>query len=205
MTEGSEAADQVVRMMLSGSEVTVKLAGSALKNGLAMLFALLKNHKRVYGKVNMTKLLRETRDIRTFQMTPAQFRQFRRRAGALKILYSAVQERNSPLAPVDVIMPVTEIERANMIFEKIKYVPEKEKQPVKEQAEKSKEEPERKKESRSERDSRATRDNSSTRREKAKTTSERPSVLAQLKGFAAEKQEAGVPARTKMRSKAKGR
>jgi len=205
MTEGSEAADQVVRMILSGSEVTVKLAGSALKNGLAMLFALLKNHKRVYGKVNMTKLLRETRDIRTFQMTPAQFRQFRRRAGALKILYSAVQERNSPLAPVDVIMPVTEIERANMIFEKIKYVPEKEKQPVKEQDEKSKEEPERKKESRSERDSRATRDNSSTRREKAKTTSERPSVLAQLKGFAAEKQEAGVPARTKMRSKAKGR
>ena len=176
-----------------------------MKNGLAMLFALLKNHKRVYGKVNMTKLLRETRDIRTFQMTPAQFRQFRRRAGALKILYSAVQERNSPLAPVDVIMPVTEIERANMIFEKIKYVPEKEKQPVKEQDEKSKEEPERKKESRSERDSRATRDNSSTRREKAKTTSERPSVLAQLKGFAAEKQEAGVPARTKMRSKAKGR
>jgi hypothetical protein len=78
MTEGSEAADQVVRMILSGSEVTVKLAGSALKNGLAMLFALLKNHKRVYGKVNMTKLLRETRDIRTFQMTPAQFRQSRR-------------------------------------------------------------------------------------------------------------------------------
>lgn len=205
MTEGSEAADQVVRMILSGSEVTVKLAGSALKNGLAMLFALLKNHKRVYGKVNMTKLLRETRDIRTFQMTPAQFRQFRRRAGVLKILYSAVQERNSPHAPVDVIMPVTEIERANMIFEKIKYVPEKEKQPVKEQDEKSKEEPERKKESRSERDSRATRDNSSTRSEKAKTTSERPSVLAQLKGFAAEKQETGVPARTKMRSKAKGR
>ena len=205
MTEGSEAADQVVRMMLSGSEVTVKLAGSALKNGLAMLFALLKNHKRVYGKVNMTKLLRETRDIRTFQMTPAQFRQFRRRAGALKILYSAVQERNSPLAPVDVIMPVTEVERANMIFEKIKYVPEKEKQAVKEKDEKPKEEPERKKESRSERDSCATRDNSSTRSEKAKTTSERPSVLERLKGFAAEKQEAGVPTRTKTRSKAKGR
>lgn len=205
MTEGSEAADQVVRMMLSGSEVTVKLAGSALKNGLAMLFALLKNHKRVYGKVNMTKLLRETRDIRTFQMTPTQFRQFRRRAGALKILYSAVQERNSPLAPVDVIMPVTEIERANMIFEKIKYVPEKEKQPVKEQAEKSKEEPERKKESRSERDSRATRDNSSTRSETAKTTSERPSVSERLKGFAAEKQEAGVPTKARAHTRPKAR
>ena len=153
----------------------------------------------------MTKLLRETRDIRTFQMTPAQFRQFRRRAGALKILYSAVQERNSPLAPVDVIMPVTEIERANMIFEKIKYVPEKEKQPVKEQAEKSKEEPERKKESRSERDSRATRDNSSTRSETVKTTSERPSVLERLKGFAADKQEAGVPTKARAHTRPKAR
>ena len=29
---GGEAADQLVRMMLSGSEVAVRLSGSALKN-----------------------------------------------------------------------------------------------------------------------------------------------------------------------------
>lgn len=33
---GGEAADQLVRMMLSGSEVAVRLSGSAIKNMLAL-------------------------------------------------------------------------------------------------------------------------------------------------------------------------
>lgn len=40
MSEASDAAEQVVRMMLSGGEVAVRLGGSALKNGTAMLLAL---------------------------------------------------------------------------------------------------------------------------------------------------------------------
>ena len=37
---GGEAADQLVRMMLSGSEVAVRLSGSAIKNVLALTMAL---------------------------------------------------------------------------------------------------------------------------------------------------------------------
>ena len=42
---GGEAADQLVRMMLSGSQVAVRLGGSALKNMLALTMALEKNNK----------------------------------------------------------------------------------------------------------------------------------------------------------------
>ena len=38
---GGEAADQLVRMMLSGSEVAVRLSGSAIKNMLALTICLL--------------------------------------------------------------------------------------------------------------------------------------------------------------------
>lgn len=41
---GGEAADQMVRMMLSGTEVAVRLSGSALKNLLALSLALARNH-----------------------------------------------------------------------------------------------------------------------------------------------------------------
>lgn len=41
---GGEAADQLVRMMLTGTEVAVRLSGSALKNVLALSLALAKNH-----------------------------------------------------------------------------------------------------------------------------------------------------------------
>ena len=70
---GGEAADQMVRMMLTGTEVTVRLGASALKNLLAITLALAKYHKTLSGKVNMGKMLRETRDIRMFPMSPEQY------------------------------------------------------------------------------------------------------------------------------------
>ena len=52
---GGEAADQMVRMMLSGTEVMVRLSGSALKNLLALTMALAHNRKTLSGKVNMAR------------------------------------------------------------------------------------------------------------------------------------------------------
>ena len=83
---GGETADQMVRMMLSGGEVAVRLGGSALKNLLALTMALAKNNQTISGKVNMTKMLKETRDLRLFPMTPEQYKQFEKQAKKQKIL-----------------------------------------------------------------------------------------------------------------------
>ena len=74
---GGEAADQMVRMLLSGTEVVIRLSGSALKNLLALTLALARNHKKLSGKVNLGKMLRETRDLRQFSMTPEQYKESR--------------------------------------------------------------------------------------------------------------------------------
>ena len=133
---GGEAADQLVRMMLSGSEVAVRLSGSAIKNVLALTMALAKKHKTISGKVNLAKMLKETRDVRRFAMSPEQYQQFRQRAGKQKILFSAIRDSDNKGKVVDVIMPVTEVDRANMIFERIHCLgrPEQVQQPPREQA-----------------------------------------------------------------------
>lgn len=118
---GGEAADQMVRMMLSGGEVLVRLGGSALKNLLALTMALAKNEKTLSGKVNMTKMLRETRDLRLFPMSPEQYKQFQKLAKKHKILFSAIKDRDGGGRVIDVVMPVTELDRANQIFERILY------------------------------------------------------------------------------------
>ena len=82
---GGEAADQLVRMMLSGGEVAVRLSGSGLKNMLALTLALAKNHKTISGKVNLVKMLKETRDVRRFAMSPKQYQAFKKKAGKQKI------------------------------------------------------------------------------------------------------------------------
>lgn len=141
---GGEAADQLVRMLLSGGEVAVRLGGSAAKNLLAMSLALAKNHKKISGKVRMGKMLQQTRDLRVFPMTQEEYREFRHKAREPKLLYAAIQnsrDPNDPQSMVDVVMPATEVERANLVFQKMMYQqpeapqkeqPERERQPEKE-------------------------------------------------------------------------
>ena len=133
---GGEAADQMVRMMLSSGEVAVRLGGSALKNLLALTMALVKNNQTISGKVNMTRMLRETRDLRLFPMSPEQYKQFQKHAKKQKILFSAIKDRDGKGKVIDVVMPVTELDRANLIFERIMYqgparqAPEREERPA---------------------------------------------------------------------------
>ena len=133
---GGEAADQMVRMMLSGGEVAVRLGGSALKNLLALTMALARNNQTISGKVRMAKMLRETRDLRLFPMTPEQYKQFKKHAKKQKILFSAIKDKDGKGKLIDVVMPVTELDRANLIFERIMYqspvrqAPEREERPT---------------------------------------------------------------------------
>ena len=131
---GGEAADQMVRMMLSGTEVAVRLSGSALKNLLALTMALASNRKTLSGKVNMGKMLRETRDLRRFPMTKQQYKQFKKLSKKHKLLYSVIRDKDDRGKLMDVILPVTELDRANAIFERILYTlpPEPERKPARE-------------------------------------------------------------------------
>lgn len=130
---GGEAADQMVRMMLSGTEVAVRLSGSALKNLLALTMALAHNRKTLSGKVNMGKMLKETRDLRRFPMTPQQYKLFKKLAKKHKLLFSVIRDKDDRGKLMDVILPVTELDRANAIFERILYTlpPEPERRPAK--------------------------------------------------------------------------
>lgn len=190
MNTGGEAADQMVRMMLSGGEVAVRLSGSAIKNLAAISLALAQNHKTLSGKVRFGRMLRETRDLRLFPMSAEQYSQFRRLARRQKILYAAVKGRDGG-AQVDLILPATDVERANQVFARMLYAG-----PQPEPAQEKGAHPP-KKERRSGRDSRDTGRGSATRR----TAADRPSVEARLKHFRQSQQRQSAPARAKSRTR----
>lgn len=201
---GGEAADQLVRMMLSGTEVAVRLGGSALKNLLALTMALAKNNKALYGKVSLGKMLRETRNLRQFPMTPEQYKEFSRLAKKQKILFSAISDKDDKGKLIDVILPETELDRANMLFERITYNAPKPKAAQQESGTPEKEETQSKKDIQSARDSPATKRRASTpQRAETSTTSERPSVEGRLKGYRAQldQRQKSVPVKKKSKEK----
>ncbi len=133
---GGEAADQTVRLMLAGCETAVRLSGSGIKNVLAISLALARNNKQISGKVNLGKMLKETRDLRLFSMTNEQYKEFVKMAKPQKLLYSVIRDKDS--SKIEVVLPVTELERANLIFEKMLYnLPEQPKQKPQEVADTS--------------------------------------------------------------------
>ena len=201
---GGEAADQLVRMMLSGSEVAIRLSGSALKNTLALTMALAKQNKVVSGKVNLKKMLQQTRDLRQFPMTPEQYKQFSRLAKKQKLLYSAICDKDGKGKLIDVILPVTELDRANLIFERISLTgPEKSQSKPKEEVMPSK------KDSPSGRDSPATKQKLSSGRDSRTmmTTNEKPSIEGRLKAYREQldRGKSAVPAKEQTKSRPKER
>ena len=179
-----EAADQMVRMMLSGGEVTVRLGASAIKNLAAITIALARNHKTLSGRVQMKQMLQQTRDLRLFSMTKEEYKAFRKEAGHQKLLYATIRDKRT--GQIDVVLPTTDLERANHVFDRMTYrgagaqlkeqtqdTPEQERPP--------------KKGSRSEQDLSGQRDSFSSERSasgrQSRTTNDRYSVSDQLRAY----------------------
>ena len=199
MTNSGDAAETVVRVMLTGTEITLRLTASAAKNLLALSVALAKQHKQISGKTRMKKILKDTRDIRVFPMTRAQYRTFQKKAKPFRLLYASIRDRDSS-GQIDLVLPATELDRANLVFEKMLYQQE-DKASGKEPAEKShgKEEPS-KNVSRWPPDLTATRDasvRSETTPQSRTMSSERESVMLRLEQY--KQQLSGQVTKIKMR------
>jgi hypothetical protein len=141
---------------------------------VAISVALAQNHKKLYGKTKLKKMLKETRDIRVFPMTQQQYRQFKKQAKAFGLLYASIRNKDGS-GMIDLVLPSTELDRANQVFTNIRYGQE----PAKEQPEATP-----KNASRSEPDWSATKGKAIYKESGSRSqTSEKPSVEAQLKGF----------------------
>lgn len=202
---GGEASEQVMRLALQGGEIAVRLGGTLAKNIAAMMLALYKNHKMVYGKKHLGKILRsDHRDVRQYPMSREQFKEFKKISHKYKVLYAAIGDRGRaakrPGAVIDLMLPIEEIGRANMVFERIGYVSQKEPESLR------KEEQPQKKESRSREGLRDTRAKTNTRDRAGMTkTNEKPSVEDKLKEYKAQNQQMAQkqPVKTKKKSKGK--
>ena len=199
MTSSGDAAETVVRVMLTGTEITLRLTASAAKNLLALSVALTKQHKQISGKTRMKKILKDTRDIRVFPMTRAQYRAFQKQAKPFRLLYASIRDKNG--GQIDLVLPATELDRANLVFEKMLYRQE-DKASGKASAEKvrGKEEPS-KNVSRWPPDLNATRDasvRSETTPQSRTMSSERESVMLRLEQY--KQQLSGRATKTKERN-----
>ena len=115
-----DAADEMVRMMLNGTEVVIRLTGSAAKNLAALLVAWSKNEKKVYGKTTMMKLLKSGEPLQVLSMTKEQYSKFKGMAKK-KVLYAPFLNEKRRDNKLDVVISEKSLPMVNHILKKIGY------------------------------------------------------------------------------------
>lgn len=115
-----DAADEMVRMMLNGTEVVIRLTGSAAKNLAALLVAWSKNEKKVYGKTTMMKLLKSGEPLQVLSMTKEQYSKFKGMAKK-KVLYAPFLNKKRGDNKLDVVISEKSLPMVNHILKKIEY------------------------------------------------------------------------------------
>lgn len=127
MTMNGDAADDVVRMMINGTEMAVRLTGSAAKNLAAILVAWSKKEKKVYGKTTMMKLLKSGEPLQVLPMTREQYSRFKSMARR-KVLYAPFLNTKVKDDKVDVVISEKSLPMVNYILKSIGYGKVEEKQ-----------------------------------------------------------------------------
>ncbi len=136
MSQGSDAAEQMVKETMIISETAAKLAGLGAKNLAVLLTLYLREEHPFKGETNLKKLLKEGKEIRVFCLDKDNLAEFKQHAKDYGIVYSALKQKNDDSRIVDVLVKAEDTPRVNRILEKMKYpLPSEEK--ADEQAKKS--------------------------------------------------------------------
>ena len=118
METESQAAEQIVRMTLAGSETLVRLTGAGAKQADAALLAVAARHEQTKGKARLAALLKSGKALSVFALAPEQMKPFAREAKRYGVLYTVVKERGSD-GPVDLIVRAEDASKINRIIDRL--------------------------------------------------------------------------------------
>lgn len=123
MTNSGDAAEQIVRMSLEGTEVALKLTGSAAKNLAAALYAVLKNRdkNKIKGRQRLTAMLKSGKELKVFTINESHLKQFSVEAKRYGVVYCALRGKQpSADGLVDVMVRAEDASKINRIVERFK-------------------------------------------------------------------------------------
>ena len=115
-----DAAEQVVRMTLEGTEVAVKLAGTGAKQLAILLYAVLKDQKKTRGKVRLTNMLRSGKELKVFAVLDQDLQKFCTEAKKYGVLYTVLKDNEAKDGLTDIMVRAEDASKINRIFERFK-------------------------------------------------------------------------------------
>ena len=93
MTQGGDAAEQIVRLSLEGVEVAVKISGESAKNIAFILMAVLREEHKTKGKARLSSMIRSGKELKVFSVQNKDLEKFAREAKRYGVLYCVLKDK----------------------------------------------------------------------------------------------------------------
>jgi len=122
MTNGGDAAEQVVRLSLEGFEVAAKLSGAAAKNIAVLLVSVLKQEQKTKGKARLTNMIKSGKELKVFSIPNKDLKKFTEQAKRYGVLYCVLRDKNTKgdNVPIDIIARAEDASKIQRIVERDK-------------------------------------------------------------------------------------
>lgn len=122
MSISSESAEQMTGMILKTEEVCLRITGTAAKEILALLAAILKDQKQTKGKTRLTNMLKSGKELKVFSVNKRDLNRFMQEAKRYGVLYSALVDKHNKDfdGMVDIMVRAEDASKINRIVQRFK-------------------------------------------------------------------------------------
>lgn len=120
MSYSGDAAEQVVRMTLEGTEVAAKITGAGAKQLAFLLYAVLRDQKKTKGKIRLTNMLRSGKELKVFAIQDGDLQRFCSEAKKYGVLYCVLKDKSATDGITDIMVRAEDASKINRIFERFK-------------------------------------------------------------------------------------
>lgn len=122
MSEASESADQLVKIVLNGTEFVLRIGGEASKSIVAMLWATLKDYENnpTKGKARLGRMLKTGKELKVFTLKAEDMPTFVKEAKGYGILYCVLSKKkdNRLDGMVDIMARAEDASKINRIVDR---------------------------------------------------------------------------------------
>ena len=122
MDATEQAAEQLVRMTLSGSEVAFRITGASAKNLAAALMAAASSTEQTKGKTRLANMLKSGKELKVFQVENKDLKAFAKEAKKYGVLYVVVKRPSSKDGEhtlIDLMVKAEDASKINRIIDKL--------------------------------------------------------------------------------------
>ena len=118
----ADTADQMTKMTLEGiqvaAEVSLKAGASAARSLAVMLYAIIKDKKKVKGKTRLDNLLKSGKELKVFAIHHSDLEKFCTQAKNYGVLYSVLKEKNNTDGIVDIMVRAEDASKITRMVDK---------------------------------------------------------------------------------------